>query len=197
MVRVERKMPFSGALPRRRPSTRAVVLIALGIVALISVAAMLAKGPVTVSADVGGKPFVIDGDTLDFRSPATRVRIVGIDAPELEQTCKDAAGADWACGAQALVTMRGLVADGVRCSGDELDRYGRILVSCTAASGDVGAAMVLAGMAVASGRYGEEERRARDAKAGIWAGQFEYPRAFRQRAEPFDLWAWIAGLFGR
>lgn len=191
-------MPFSTTpAAKRRLSTRTVVLVLLGVVLLVSVAAALVKSPVNVSANVSGKPFVIDGDTLDFSRPAARVRIAGIDAPELEQTCRDAGGTEWPCGATALETMRDLVADGVRCSGNDIDRYGRFLVTCVAAGGDVGAAMVLAGMAVASGRYGEEEQRAREQKLGIWVGEFERPRAFRQRAEGFNLWDWIMGLFGR
>jgi endonuclease YncB( thermonuclease family) len=190
-------MPFSSGLAGRRGlSTRTVTLIALAAVGLVAVLAMLAGPPVSVNANLSGRPFVIDGDTLDFRNPAARVRIVGIDAPELDQMCKDAAGGDWPCGQNALAALRGLVADGVRCSGNQLDRYGRILVACTTARGDVGAAMVLAGMAVASGRYLDEERQARESRVGLWIGAFEHPRAFRQRAEPFDLWAWIAGFFG-
>lgn len=199
VVRTSRKMPFSSALAgRRKLSTRSLVLIALGIVALVAVGSMLARSPVQVSANLSGRPFVIDGDTLDFRgTPSARARIVGIDAPELSQTCRDAAGAEWPCGETALLALRSIVVDGVRCSGDDLDRYGRILVACTSAKGDVGSAMVAAGMAVASGRYREEEALARASKAGIWAGEFENPRAFRQRAEGFDLWGWIMSFFGR
>jgi endonuclease YncB( thermonuclease family) len=56
--------------------------------------------------------------------------------------------------------------------------------------------MVRTGMAVSYGRYGAEEAAARRGRAGLWAGQFESPRAFRERAEPFDLWSWITGWFG-
>jgi endonuclease YncB( thermonuclease family) len=47
------------------------------------------------SADVSGEPTVIDGDTLVVTGE--RIRLQGIDAPELHQTCT-AYGQEWACG---------------------------------------------------------------------------------------------------
>lgn len=41
---------------------------------------------------------IADGDTLTLPG-GTRIRFFGIDAPESDQTCKDAQGATWACGA--------------------------------------------------------------------------------------------------
>jgi endonuclease YncB( thermonuclease family) len=198
MVRASPKMPFSNALAgRRKLSTRTLTILVLLLVAAAGAGSLIIQPPLRVSATLSGRPFVVDGDTLDFRNPAARVRIVGIDAPELSQTCRDAGGADWPCGEIALVALNGIVADGVRCSGNDMDRYRRYLVTCTSAKGDVGSAMVLAGMAIASGRYGEEERLARASKTGLWVGEFEDPRAFRQRAEGFDLWGWIMSFFGR
>jgi endonuclease YncB( thermonuclease family) len=45
---------------------------------------------------VAGKSRVIDGDTLDVGS--RRIRLAGIDAPEREQQCIDAAKQPTACG---------------------------------------------------------------------------------------------------
>jgi endonuclease YncB( thermonuclease family) len=47
---------------------------------------------------VEGRARVVDGDTLEVGG--RKVRLFGIDAPELDQTC-DAEGQLWACGAEA------------------------------------------------------------------------------------------------
>src|SRR5690242_19546586 len=46
-------------------------------------------------AIIGGTGRVVDGDTLDVGT--TRVRLEGIDAPEIAQTCQNVAGASWNC----------------------------------------------------------------------------------------------------
>jgi endonuclease YncB( thermonuclease family) len=48
-------------------------------------------------ADVAGPATVIDGDTVVITQ---RIRLQGIDAPELHQTCT-AYGQQWACGRTA------------------------------------------------------------------------------------------------
>ena len=42
------------------------------------------------SADITGKPRIIDGDTIEIAGE--RIRLHGIDAPESKQTCTDADG---------------------------------------------------------------------------------------------------------
>jgi hypothetical protein len=44
-----------------------------------------------------GFPTVVDGDTLAIG--AQRIRLQGIDAPEIDQTCLDGTGTLWRCGA--------------------------------------------------------------------------------------------------
>ena len=55
--------------------------------------------PSLVVADITGIPRVIDGDTLEIAGE--RIRLHGIDAPELKQTCADAGGKEWRCGQDA------------------------------------------------------------------------------------------------
>ena len=43
-----------------------------------------------------GAAIAADGDSL--RLGTDRIRLVGIDAPELTQVCWDASGAEWPCG---------------------------------------------------------------------------------------------------
>ena len=50
-------------------------------------------------APVTGRAMVADGDTLTVAG--IRIRLIDIDAPELEQTCRDLRGDEWPCGRQA------------------------------------------------------------------------------------------------
>ena len=125
-----------------------------------------------------GSFYVIDGDTLSARGE--RLRLKGIDAPEYRQRCQRN-GADWACGEEARKALATMIKTGApECRGRERDRYGRLLVTCVAGDADINAAMVRSGMAVSYGGYASEERSARQAKAGLWASDFERPSDYRR-----------------
>ncbi len=133
---------------------------------------------------LAGIATVVDGDTL--RLNGERIRIVGIDAPESGQTCRDASGRAWACGRAATRYMLGLVSRGpVSCRSEGHDRYGRVLAACSAGGVDLGAAMVRNGYAVDytrySTRYSAQARAARQERRGLWSGAFEWPEAYRHR----------------
>ena len=71
---------------------------------------------------LSGHPSVVDGDTLQFERSG--VRLFGIDAPELSQTCTRA-GERWSCGTASADRIRALVGNSVvNCTGDEVDQYG-------------------------------------------------------------------------
>jgi hypothetical protein len=57
-----------------------------------------------------GEARAIDGDTLQVGD--TRLRLHGIDAPEIRQTCEDSAGDAWACGRRAASELAAAVAGG-------------------------------------------------------------------------------------
>jgi len=46
---------------------------------------------------------VIDGDSL--RTGSEEIRLVGIDAPELRQTCRDGQDREWSCGRAAKARL--------------------------------------------------------------------------------------------
>ena len=135
---------------------------------------------------LSGAANVVDGDTLVVNG--TKVRLVGIDAPELDQPCMLEATV-WACGEDARTQLSALVeAHIVHCRGQDTDRYGRFLATCSANGLDLGATMTEAGWATAYRTYSDayiaQEYRARAAKAGIWRSEFVLPEYYRiARAE--------------
>lgn len=142
------------------------------------------------------EPFsVIDGDTL--AAAGERLRIEGIDAPELGQICESKDGAPYACGVEARRLLAALVANGGwECSGTRRDRHDRLLVVCKRGLDDLGEALVTQGYAVAEGRYLVAEAKARAAGEGIWTGRFERPADWRRmrRIEVAEPLAWVQAL---
>jgi endonuclease YncB( thermonuclease family) len=129
-----------------------------------------------------GRASIIDGDTLEIHGE--RVRVIGIDAPESEQTCLDAAGQSWRCGQRAALALADRIgAATVTCEGNERDRYGRLLAVCEARGEDLGAWLVSEGLALAYRRYSAayigQEDAARAAGRGIWGGSFVPPWDWR------------------
>jgi endonuclease YncB( thermonuclease family) len=134
------------------------------------------------AADIEGKAKPVDGDSFDIE-----IRLFGIDTPEAGQTCKGPTGVDYPCGRIASDAMAALL-DGktVVCEKQDQDtRHGRPVAICYADGVDVGAEMVERGLAVAYRKYSDKyvahEKRARDAKRGLWAGTFEWPWDYRAR----------------
>ena len=136
------------------------------------------SGPVTVTK-------VSDGDSL--RSGKLRIRIFGIDAPELKQQCQDQNGSAWACGLAARQQMENLLdADKLlHCELRDVDRYGRLVMQCFRGTVDIGAAMVRSGHALAyrsfSQLYLADEKHARSARNGVWRGSFQPPWEWRRQ----------------
>jgi endonuclease YncB( thermonuclease family) len=124
---------------------------------------------------------VIDGDSLWVGG--REVRLAGIDAPELHQTC-EREGRAYPCGRIArAILKRKLRHSDVMCETSKNDRYGRALGTCKAGGEDINADMVRDGLAVAYGAYRDEENEARLARRGLWSGTFQVPSDWR-RAHP-------------
>lgn len=124
---------------------------------------------------------VSDGDTLNMTGIA--IRLHGIDAPELNQNCTRS-GQPWACGRDASTKLSQLVGGReIRCQQRDVDKYGRIVATCTVGTADLSAAMVEAGLAVAlpqfTDQYVAAETRARQSDVGIWASDFQRPAEYR------------------
>lgn len=131
--------------------------------------------------DVGKVVGVHDGDTVTILTDAkesVKVRLFGIDAPEMGQ----------AFGSNAKETLSGLTyGKRVEFSGEQKDRYGRTVSKVTTPEGkDAGLEMISAGMAwhyVAYAKkekgYAQAEKKARDAKLGLW-----------KEKDPVPPWSW-------
>lgn len=138
-------------------------------------------------ADFSGAVQVIDGDTIDVGD--IRVRIHGIDAPEMDQTCDYQRGGVWACGAfVAQEAARRYQGQQARCEEIDRDRYGRIVAKCFVGGTDIGAALVEDGFAYAYRRYSMDYDLAEKAAAvrgvGLWSGGMQDPAAFRAQQRP-------------
>jgi endonuclease YncB( thermonuclease family) len=146
-------------------------------------------------APLSGKAFVVDGDTL--RIGGARVRLNGIDAPELDQTCTDANNGAWRCGDEARNFLAGLAAGrDASCIRTGRDRYHRWLATCSVGGADLGGAIVAAGWAVADLGYAAEESEAEKQRRGIWSGTFMAPSEWRRtHGDEPGIWDWIRSWF--
>lgn len=165
----------------------------LAIVVLAGIA-VLAAALEPALPPMAGQARASDGDS--FRMGETRIRILGVDAPELAQQCDTAQGEQWPCGRVARDRMAALLASApVDCQPDGTDQYGRVLASCSVQGRDLGATMVEEGLAISSGDYWREEAEAKKHGRGIWVGGFDTPRQWRQdNARPSGALDWIWGL---
>lgn len=144
---------------------------------------MLAAPVLAMDGRLTGVVRVIDGDTLDVGD--TRVRLHGIDAVEVAQTCRTEQGLDWACGVWVRDRVRAAYQGAqASCTAVDTDRYGRTVARCSVGGEDIGAALVGAGLATAYRRYSTEyvalETAAAAAVRGLWAMQAQTPEAFRR-----------------
>ncbi len=128
---------------------------------------------------ISGPVRVSDGDSLRFGDE--RVRLIGIDAPELDQTCTNPDGSPWPCGLAAQQRLLQLVKEGaLKCTYERRDRYDRALAVCLVDDVDIGGAMVLEGLAVSYDDYPDQEADARRNRKGMWEGEFITPRNWRR-----------------
>ncbi|CEG09699.1 Succinoglycan biosynthesis protein ExoI [Afipia felis] len=152
--------------------------------AIIATLGLHATTGVAAAQMLTGAATITDGDTIVVAG--TKVRLNGIDAPETDQRCIDRDRRPYTCGLNSREALQRLIGDRpVECVGATSDVYGRRLMTCAAGGRDINAAMVAEGWALAFVRYSrdyvEEERRARERGAGLWAGAFIAPWDWRHR----------------
>jgi len=140
------------------------------------------------ASDILDNVTVIDGDTLLIEE--VKIRLAGIDAPELGQRCRSMTNIEWPCGLDAKRMLAGKIGGKpVSCRKLHLDESDHPTATCAASSGDdLSAAMVRAGYALSVGpehQYLVDEAAARVAGAGMWSGSFQTPWEWRaQQLDP-------------
>lgn len=127
---------------------------------------------------------VVDGDSLEIGTK--RIRLMGIDAPEYIQTCKNEHKKVYPCGKISAQYLRDLIGNNsITCKYNEKDRYDRYLCTCYKGNVNLNREMVLSGNAIPylESEYKAEQTDAKIHKRGMWRGRFMQPRLFRRLRE--------------
>ena len=134
---------------------------------------------------------ITDGDSLKIGKE--KIRLSGIDAPEIKQICYDHGGMPYACGHRAKTYLESIIKDkwGIKkiyCYYSERDKYNRILGECVlgeSSSLNINEYMVRWGYAIAYLRYSEKyldvQEIAKSSKTGLWVGNFDMPEDWRKK----------------
>ena len=122
---------------------------------------------------LSGRAEAVDGDTL--RLGATRIRLIGLDAPELDQTCRHR----WHA-MDLRQRARGRFSSLSSIAGRRTANR-RVTIAMAGSSRTAASMAAILGLrssppdwAVVDFDYGAEEAAARAARRGIWAGDFDH-----------------------
>jgi endonuclease YncB( thermonuclease family) len=146
-------------------------------------ALILASIPDAFADDLAGRASVIDGDTLEIHG--TRIRLWGIDAPELDQLCRNRSSEHYRCAQKAANDLDSfIVRRPVECVEVDRDQYKRAVAVCAVAGIDLADWMVRNGHALdwpqySKGDYAAAQDEAKRAERGMWSGGFVEPWRYR------------------
>ena len=143
------------------------------------------------ASEIVGLPKVVDGDTLHIKT--YKIRLEGIDAPEMRQKCKKSYfqiiffsfQRDYFCGQVSKNKLVQKIGNKpVKCILLGKDRYKRYLAKCFKANTNLNRWMVRNGYAVAYRKYSKlyipDENLAKEEKVGLWRGTFVKPEKWRK-----------------
>lgn len=147
----------------------------------VTIAALLSVLILQASGTAIGSAIADDGDSITISGE--RIRLFGIDAPELSQQCSRG-GSPWPCGKAAHEQLsRYISGQEVRCERIDIDAFDRTIARCRAGEADLNRLMVAAGYAVAFRQYSSDyvsaEDTAKNARRGLWSGAFTMPNEVR------------------
>ena len=144
--------------------------------------------------EIIGVPKIVDGDTVYIKE--YKIRLEGIDAPEMRQKCKKEKlkissligftfYKDYNCGEVSKENLESKVnRSKIKCISSSKDRYERYLAKCFKDKINLNRWMVRNGYAVAYKRYSKEyisdEDFAKENKLGLWQGKFLDPEKWRK-----------------
>ena len=141
---------------------------------------------------ISGNAQIIDGDTIKINSK--KIRLYGIDAPELKQMCKKpyltiiffTFTKDYPCGKISTQKLQKKINNKViTCKILDIDRYKRLIGECYKRNLNLNSWLVSNGYAVAYRKYSKKyisnEINAKNEKKGLWQGKFEMPWDFRRK----------------
>ena len=125
---------------------------------------------------------VVDGDTIILNGE--KIRFLGIDTPELKQTCLQG-NEEVGCGMFAKMLLVKKIGNKIpNCIGEKKDFYKRTLAECFVNGESLSKFLVRSGYAFAYRKYStkfiEDEDFAKANKLGMWAMKFQYPWDFRK-----------------
>ena len=138
---------------------------------------------ITLAGPIKGKARIIDGDTIHIGK--NKIRLYGIDAPEINQTCT-INKIIWECGLESSQALGSIILEEeVRCEIVDIDRYKRFVAKCIVNNINLNQYMVQNGWAIAYRYYSNDfindEEIAEKNKAGIWQGKFQNPYLYRKQ----------------
>jgi len=144
--------------------------------------------------EIYGIPKIIDGDTVHINNK--KIRLEGIDAPEIKQQCKKPYlkisaiigfqfNKNYSCGVMAKIKLKDQIDNSkIKCISSSKDRYKRFLATCYKDKINLNKWMVRNGYAVAYKRYSKEYARdeayAKENQIGVWQGPFIMPEKWRK-----------------
>ena len=147
-----------------------------------------------LAQEIIGIPKIVDGDTVYINN--YKIRLEGIDAPEMKQKCKKEKlkissiigytfYEDYYCGKHSKENLEAKVkGSNIKCIFFTKDRYKRYLAKCFKGKINLNQWMVRNGYAVAYRRYSKEyipdEDFAKENKLGLWQGKFLNPEKWRK-----------------
>ena len=147
-----------------------------------------------VAEEIIGFPKIVDGDTVHINE--YKIRLEGIDAPEIRQKCKKEKlkissiigftfYKDYNCGEVSREKLKKKVdRSKIKCISSSKDKYERYLAKCFKEKLNLNRWMVRNGYAVAYRRYSKkyvpDEDFAKENKLGLWQGKFLDPEKWRK-----------------
>tara|TARA_Y100000768_G_scaffold53959_1_gene35583 strand:- start:120 stop:602 length:483 start_codon:yes stop_codon:yes gene_type:complete len=127
---------------------------------------------------------VVDGDTIKFNNK--KIRLHGIDTPEIKQICKNNKDENYKCGIKAKLVLINLInKHEIKCLINGKDRYKRLIGTCFIKDLNINSWLVKNGWALAyrkySSKYTDEEDWAKNNLKGLWQGEFLEPWKWRKK----------------